>query len=386
MTDRPRLRLRYQLAAITATRLVLNTMYRMVYPFMTVFANGLGVEVSTLARAVALRSAIGLAAPVLSSSADRHGRKRGMLQGLAVFVVGAVVAFAFPRYLPFALALMLTATGKIMFDPSMQAYLGDTIGYRRRGQAIAATEVGWSMAFLLGVPVVGWLIARSGWTAPFPWLAAGGALGFIAIWRLLPPDPPRTQAAPSLASALQLIASHTPAIAGLGVGLLLSAANETINIIFGVWLEISFGVQIAALSAAAAAIGLAELSGEGLVAVASDRIGKRRAVALGVLLNCGACVLLPVLGTQLLGAFVALFLFYVTFEFTLVSSIPLMTELVPGARASMMASNIASLSAGRALGALAGAAIFSFGLSANTTAAVVLNLAALGLLLALVRD
>lgn len=386
MISRPPLRLRYQLVVFSASRLVLNTMYRMVYPFMTVFAAGLGVEVGTLARAVAARSALGLAAPALAASSDRYGRKRGMLQGLAVFVAGAVLAFVFPQFLPFALALMLTATGKIMFDPAMQAHLGDAIGYRRRGQAIAATEVGWSLAFLVGVPAVGWLIARGGWTAPFPWLAAGGALGFFAIWRLLPPDRPRADAAPSLVASLRRIASHPPAIAGLAVGLLLSAANESINIIFGVWLEDSFGVRIAALSAAAAAIGLAELAGEGLVAGLADRMGKRRAVAAGILLNCGACLLLPALGTSLPGAFLALFLFYVTFEFTLVSSIPMMTELVPGARASLMASNIASLSAGRALGALAGVAIFTFGLTANASAAVILNLGALVLLLALVRD
>ena len=51
--------------------------------------------------------------------------------------------------------------------------------------------------------------------------------------------------------------------------------------IFGVWLEDSFDLQIAALGAASAVIGLSELGGEGLVAAFVDRLGKPRAIGLG---------------------------------------------------------------------------------------------------------
>ena len=82
----------------------------------------------------------------------------------------------------------------------------------------------------------------------------------------------------------------------------------------------------------------------------------------------------------------ALFLFYISFEFTLVSSIPLMTELVPEARATLMSANITALSLGRVLGAALGLALYPFGMQANTLAVVVLNAAALTVLLALLRE
>lgn len=364
----------------------MNTMYRMVYPFMAVFARGVGVSVETLAATVAARSALGLAAPAFGGATDRRGRKFGMLLGMSILVGGVLLVLLAPRFLPFALALMLTGAGKVIFDPAMQAYLGDSIDYRRRGQAIAATELGWSLAFLVGVPATGWLIERNGWTAPFPWIAVAATLAALAIWRWIPADPPRESESASLLAALRLVASHTPALAALGVGFLLSTANETVNIIFGIWLESSFGLRVAALGGAAAAIGLAELAGEGLVAAATDWLGKRRAVGLGILLNCAACALLPALSTSLIGALVSLFLFYITFEFTLVSSISMMTELVPGARASTMAGNIAALSGGRMVGAVLGAAIFSLGLPFNAGTAIALNLIALALLASLVRD
>ena len=386
MTTLPRLRLRDQLTAFFLTRTIINTMYRMVYPFMAVFARGMGVPVGSVAVAVAARSALGLAAPLLGSSADRRGRKRGMLLGLGVFVVGAFVVVVRPSFLVFAAALLLTGAGKIAFDPAMQAHLGDVVGYQRRGQAIALTELGWSLAFLVGVPLMGWIIAHGGWTAPFPWLAALGAAAAFALWRMLPRDSRSESGRLSLRQGLQRIGRHRAALAGLGVGLLASAANESVNIVFGVWLEVSFGLQVVALGAAAAVIGLAELCGEGLVATTADRLGKRRAVAIGLTLNCFACLLLPALGKSVPGALLALFGFYITFEFTLVSIIPLMTELVPEARATLMSGNITALSAGRVLGAAAGLALYSDGLRANALATVLLNLMALALLLTLVRD
>jgi len=339
--------------------------------------------VAELAGVVALRSAIGMAAPFVGSAADRRGRRRGMLLGLGIFTFGAALVAVRPAYLPFVAAMLLTTVGKIIFDPAMQAYLGDRVGYDRRGQAIAVTEVGWSLAFLVGVPLMGWLIARGGWSAPFPWLALAGCASALLLWRILAPDRPRGDE-PSLRRGLsQLLRSPAP-LAGLAFAALAAGANETINIVFGVWLEASFGLRVAILGAAAAVIGLAELSGEGLVAGITDRLGKRRSLAIGLIGNSLACLALPYLARTPASALVALFLFYLSFEFTVVSSIPMMTELFPEARATLMSVNISAFSLGRAIGAALGLALFRFGIGANTLAVVALNLTALVVLLAFI--
>jgi predicted MFS family arabinose efflux permease len=380
------LRLRYTLVAFSATRTVINTMYRMVYPFLSVFARGLGVSVAELAGVVALRSALGVAAPLIGSSADRRGRKGAMLLGLGLFVPGAVLVILWPAFLPFVAAMLLTTTGKIIFDPAMQAHLGDRVVYQRRGQAIALTELGWSLAFLVGVPLMGWLIARGSWTAPFPWLALAGAAAAIVLWRILPADVPQAAAAPSLRRGLAEILRSRAPLAGLAVALAATAANETVAIVFGVWLEASFGLRVAALGAAAAVIGLAELSGEGLVVGLADRLGKRRAVAFGFLANSLAAVLLPLLAQTTAGALAGLFLFFITFEVTVVSSIPLMTELLPAARATLMSANISAWSLGRVIGAALGLALFPLGMQANLWAVVALNALGATVLLLFVRE
>jgi len=83
-------------------------------------------------------------------------------------------------------------------------------------------------------------------------------------------------------------------------------------------------------------------------------------------------------------------LFYFSFEFALVSSLPLMTEILPAARATLLAANIALISLGRALGDVLAPRLYQWGkaslhlpgagISANALAAILLNLLAVGML------
>ncbi|PJF23722.1 MAG: hypothetical protein CUN53_21450, partial [Phototrophicales bacterium] len=110
--------------------------------------------------------------------------------------------------------------------------------------------------------------------------------------------------------------------------------------------------KIAALAGASAVIGLSEFSGEGLVALTTDRLGKPRALLLGLTGNALASLLLPFIGRTELGALIGLFLFYITFEYVMVSHIPLMTEVMPEARATLLSFNLTGHSLGRMIGAL----------------------------------
>jgi predicted MFS family arabinose efflux permease len=353
-------RLRIQVLAFTATRVVLNTMFRMVYPFLAVFGRGMGVDLTAMSFALTTRSLAGVLGPFLASIGDSRGRKFGMLFGITLFIFGVGLVAIWPTFPAFILAMILSMLGKYVFDPSMQAYLGDRVTYQRRGRVLAITELGWSLSFVLGVPLMGLLISQWGWNSVFPVLALLGLLAFVILSWIVPGDQPQSGVKSSLWSNFSKILTYSPVLYGLLMGFFFSAANEVINLVFGIWMENSFGLVIAALGAAAAVIGFAELSGETLVVVFTDRLGKPFAVGSGLVLNCLAALALPFLGTSTAGAFLGLFLFYSTFEYALVSSIPLMTEVYPAARATVMAVNIASFSLGRALGALVASPLFLF--------------------------
>ena len=377
--------LRGQLTLFLITRIILDTGFRMVYPFLPTLARALGVDISTISLAITARSSLGILSPFIGSAGDSMGRKSAMLMGLSIFAGGSLVVLLWPSYIGFLIALLLGSLGKVIFDPAMQAYLGDRVPYNLRGRAIAITEIGWSGAALVGLPIIGWIIYRSNWVAPFPILGILAALAAFFVWRVIPSDSAADSERPTLMHALRTILSRPSTLAALTVSLLINIGNESINVIYGLWLENSFGLQVVALGAASVLIGLAELSGVGLVARLTDQLGKIRALCLGIIAITVACLLLPFLGVSLIPALIGLFLFYLTFEFTFVTLISLFTELEPSARATLMATSITAAAGGRALGALIGPALFDIHILASSVFGAAMAIIALPILIVWVK-
>ena len=369
----------------------------MVYPFLPVFARAFGVDLATMSLALSARSASGALGPLLAPLTDRRGRRFGLTLGLGLFAVGAFLAYAGPGFTGFAAALVLMTVGKYVIDPAALAHLSDIVPYERRGRALALTELSWSLAFILGVPAAGFLIARFGWRSPFLALACLGLAGLVSVRAVMAgrrgvaaQATGAANAAPSKGGAghresYKAVLRSPAALAGIAVILAVSMSNELVNLVFGVWLEDSFGLKLAALGATAAAIGIAEFGGEGLVVATVDRLGKMNALMIGLAGNVVAALLLPLAGRTTATALIGLALFYLTFEYTVVSMLPVMSEILPQARATLLAFYAASFSIGRAIGSLLSPQIYGLGFPAVALAAAGLDAVAFLLLLRLRR-
>ncbi|WP_322805709.1 MFS transporter [Thermanaerothrix sp.] len=368
-----------QVGLFTLIRIVINTSYRMVYPFFSFFQGGLGVSLPAFSLVLTLRSFSGVVGPLLAPLTDRYGRRPAMLAGLGMFVLGSGLIALMPRYGSFLVGLFLMASAYQIFLPAMQAFLGDRVVYTERGRVMGLTELGWSLSFILGIPAVGWLVERVRiWWAPFVVFALVGIVLLGLLWWLVPRDPHGERHSAST-SRLQVQALlHSPhVLIGLAMGLALTSANEMVNLVFGLWLESQFALQLAALGAASVVIGASELLGESVSALWVDRLGKERAVAVGIVLNSLAAVGLFLLGKTITGALIGLFLFYLTFEFALVSFLPLMSGTFPALRATVMAGTIAAFSLGRAVGAVLGPLTYGLGFGVNLGVAILFNTLAL---------
>lgn len=387
--------LRRRLAFFVGVRTVSNTAYRSVYPFLPVFARALGVDLATMSLALAARSASGALGPLIASFTDRHGRRFGLSLGLTLFTAGAFLAFAGPGFEFFAAALVLMTLGKYVIDPSIQAHLSDLVPYERRGRVLALTELSWSLAFIVGIPAAGFLIARFGWRSPFLALAGLGLAGLVAVRGAIPGGlaPARTAGDKGDAdresighrARYKAVLRSPAALAGIAVILAVSVSNELVNLVFGVWLEDSFGLKLAALGATAAVIGVAEFGGESLVVATVDRVGKTRALMIGLAANAVMALALTQAGRTVAAALIGLALFYMTFEYTVVSMLPVMSEILPQARATLLAFYAASFSLGRALGALVSPRLYALGFAPVAVAAAGLNVFAFLFLLRLRR-
>jgi predicted MFS family arabinose efflux permease len=319
--------------------------------------------------------------PFLAEIADRRGRRAGMLLGLVIFTAGVGLMLIWPAYLAFLIALLLASLGNNIFLPAVQAYVGDRVPYEKRGVTLSILEISWAGAFIIGVPLVGFLISRAGWQSPFLTLFMMGLASIAAVMRLVPTQPVNTKEEEISGSRFKLILKSPAALFGLAMGFLVIAGNNLISVIFGVWMEEAYGLKIAAIGAAAMVIGFAELGGEGLVGLVVDRFGKRRTIAAGLIVNILSAALPFFMGGTVAGALVWLFIFYLSFEVTLVAALPLMTEVLPSARATLMAVFLAASSLGMAAGVFCGPRLYSAGgFTFNVIAAMAANVLGLVML------
>lgn len=368
-----RWKIKLHIVLFTLTRIIVNTSVRMVYPFLPVFARGLGVETASLAMSFSIRQFLGIFGPFLATVADTHDRKTGILLGVGLFTVGSGVVGIWPTFWTFILGISLAQLGNVVFIPSLNAYLGDHVSFEKRGRVMAITELSWALAFILGIPVVRVLLENYSWVTPFFVFTVVGFVFFLIYVFIIPKNTIPKSEENTFRRNLGRVLRHWPALAGLLVGVLFSAANETVNLIFGVWIEDQFGLNFAALTAASVVIGISELGGEISTGIWLDKIGKRRMIWIFMGLNSIAALLLPLSGGILGWAMAGLGFFYITFEVVIVSTLTLMSGVMPTSRATMLAVTVAGFSLGRMLGDLMAPGLYGISFWASCLMAVALN-------------
>jgi len=374
-------RLVSRIAVATLCRIVLNTARRFVYPFAPALSRGLGVPLPAVTSLIAVNQFTGILGPFFAPLGDRRGYKIMLLAGLGLLSVGMLAGGSLPFYGIILVALLMAGLGKNIFDPAIQAYVGDRVPYERRGLVIGIMEVSWAGSTLLGVPLMGLLIEYMGWRAPFFVLGGLGLIGLAVLGVLIPrksAEGKRRQGSVNPLSAWRQLAKSRTALGVLGFSFFISAANDNFFVVYGAWLENGFGLSVVALGMATMVIGVAELFGEGLTALLSDRLGLGRSLVIGVVLSGVSYAMLPLFDSTLTMALSCLFLVFLTVEFSIVTCLSLSTEILPSMRATMMSGYVAAAGIGRVAGALIGGPVWVIG-GVEATAAVSVMISAMGL-------
>ena len=350
------------LSTILVSRLVINTAFRMGYAFVPELSRGLGIDLQMMGALISTRSSAGLIAPLFGSLSDRFGRRSVMFSGLLVLVACALTAFLSSSLIPFAVGFCGLGLAKVIFEPSASAYLGDRVPYARRGLVMGMSELGWASGGLIGAPIVAFAIAQWGWQSPFALIALGGMAALVWTSIVLS----KASAIPhsrhvNMRAAIATIPRHRSAVLMLCVACAFMLAADMIAISYAAWLEHTFHVDVITLGSIVATFAFADVCGEALSMWGVDRFGKKRALLVGYIGTTIFYFSMPLLGASLAVAVAVLFLFYVCFEFTVVSVFPLVSELVPEARATMLSLTTLAASVGRVFGALVGAWLFARG-------------------------
>jgi len=319
---------RAALLAVLVARTAVNGAHRIVYPFLPEIARGLGVSLGVMGGLLALRSAAGLAAPLVPRLAESLGRRTLMLVATAGTVLGCLLLAGASGVAMAAAGLLTAGLAKPLFDIPMQGWFGARVPYERRGRVLGVTELTWALSLLLALPA-GFLITATSWRAPFALIAVLAAVGAAVVARLIRGDRPAT----TVRAPLRM----TGIAAGiLGVVLLFRLAAELLFVVYGTWLEADFGLSVAAIGVFTLVVVAAELIGEGTVAAVADRVGLKRSVLIGLLGSAVVYASLGFVGGSLPAAVLAVVGWFVLFEITIVATIPLVTGIAGDSRERLL--------------------------------------------------
>ncbi|MEZ4734733.1 MAG: MFS transporter [Caldilineaceae bacterium] len=371
-----------------SARLLIDTVAQLFNPFLTIFAVGLGVDVVTLGRLLSLRLVTGIFTPVMGALADRHGYRRMMRLAILCVIAGLLLIGGSRGMVLLVLGMVVMGIGQAGFVPTLHAYLSARLPYNVRARGLGILEYSWALAGIVGLFVMGQLIAATDWRIPLFVLAVGLG-GVWLLFGLLPAAHPQqhlTVAPPAVSrSSLRRftsffdLGSHSRSAYGaIAADALLFFAGMQLMVIYGAWLNQEYGLGAAALGSVALLLGCFDLAASVSVSIFTDRLGKRRSVLIGTLGTLLGNALLPFLNLSLPIAVAGIALTRGSFEFGIVSQISLLSEQAPDQRGKVLSLGSAVVMMGGALANLTGPWLYVhygvWGLSAASVVALVISL------------
>lgn len=236
----------------------------------------------------------GLSVLIWGPISDAFGRKRGLMNGLVVFIAGSCVSCLSTGFLMLLGGRILTGMGASMLSLNTIAYAADFFPYSSRGWAMGSIFSSYFAALILGVPVGSWMGEKLGWNAVFGALGIMALILLVCVYTLLPSlsgrtgKPESTRVSEHVRRYFGFIRAQS-SFSALLSSLFASAGTMGFLAFLGVWLHDSFGVSGSRIGLVFLVAGAAALLASPLAGSVADRIGKRlqfvlSSVALALLL------------------------------------------------------------------------------------------------------
>lgn len=127
-----------------------------------------------------------VAAPILATVIGSVNRRLLLAASMLWYAICLGVSALMPDYESLIVMRMLTVLSPALFTAQSAVCAGLMVPVEQRGKAITLVMLGWSLSFMLGVPMANWFSGHYGWSYAFAAVALAALISTVYLYRSLP--------------------------------------------------------------------------------------------------------------------------------------------------------------------------------------------------------
>ncbi len=297
-----------------------------------------------------------VASPVLVSLSGMVDRRRVLMAGLGLFLLGSLLGSVAPNYPVLLLARALMALGGGLVTPVAAAVGVALVSPEARGRALSTVFGGLTLSQALGVPLGAWVGYALGWQAAFHCASALSLACLVAVARAVPAG---IRVPPVSLSTLGEVLATPRLVIAVSFTAFFIGGMYVLYTFMGPFLEVTQVMGRDGVTAMLTLFGVGAVLGNALGGFLTDHIGPRRAL---IAMAATHLVVMPALTALTLGlpAVVVLVLLWSVFGWSfMVPQQARLAALDPPRTAVLFALNASAIYAGSAIGSTFGGALLA---------------------------
>lgn len=350
--------------------------------FLPQIAENLAISIPTagmLITAYALGVMIG--APFITLWFGRFSRRKALIILMAIFTLGNLLAAIAPNYWGLMAARVITSLNHGAFFGIGSIVATSVVAKDKQASAVAMMFMGLTLANIGGVPLATWIGQNIGWRMAFALIAVLGIITMLSLWKALPED--KLNQKPDVRAELKVLA-RLPVVLALLTTVMSAGAMFTLYTYIAPTLQNITQATPTTITFMLVLIGVGFSIGNHFGGKFADLSLNKTLIGFLILLML-MMLLFPILAKTALGAGIALVVWGAA-AFAVVPPLQMRVMSVaheaPGLASSV---NIGAFNLGNALGAAAGGAVLSMGMTYAAVSITGAVLTALGLILVLIQ-
>lgn len=322
-----------------------------------------------------------LGAPIVTLWFGGFARRNALILLMAIFTIGNLIAAFALNYMSLMGARLITSLNHGAFFGIGSVVAASVVPAHKQASAVATMFMGLTIANIGGVPLATWIGQTIGWRMSFLAIAVLGVVTMFSLWKALPVGAVGKK--PDVKMELKVL-SRLPVILALLTTVFGASAMFTLYTYIAPSLVAFNHASPMFITMMLVLIGVGFSIGNHLGGKLADRSIDKTLIGFFIALIVLMAVF-PLLAQTQVGTAVGLVLWGAA-AFAIVPSLQMRVMSVAHEASGLTSSvNIGAFNLGNAVGAAAGGAVLSLGLSYTSVSMIGAGLAAIGLLLVFIQ-